>query len=184
MFPESDLAAPELAPIREALAAVLDGHLPYPALVARPRGELVTANAAFDLFTEGVADHLLRAPINVLRLALHPDGVAPRVINLPEWGRHIVDSLRSRAARTPDPAVDALITELSGYLPAATPGPGHLGFAVPLHLRSDDGELRLITTLTSFATATDVTVAELQLEAFLPADEQTARILRLRASRR
>ncbi|BDT85374.1 XRE family transcriptional regulator [Nocardia cyriacigeorgica] len=184
VFPESDLAAPELAPIREALAAVLDGHLPYPALVARPRGELVTANAAFDLFTEGVADHLLRAPINVLRLALHPDGVAPRVINLPEWGRHIVDSLRSRAARTPDPAVEALITELSGYLPAATPGPGHLGFAVPLHLRSVDGELRLITTLTSFATATDVTVAELQLEAFLPADEQTAHILRLRAARR
>ncbi|WP_171050203.1 helix-turn-helix domain-containing protein [Nocardia cyriacigeorgica] len=184
VFPESDLDAPELAPIREALAAVLDGHLPYPALVARPRGELVTANAAFKLFTEGVADHLLRGPINVLRLALHPDGVAPRVLNLPEWGRHIVDSLHSRAARTPDPEADALIAELSGYLPAAAPGPDHLGFAVPLRLRTDDGELRLITTLTSFATATDVTVAELHLEAFLPADEQTARILRLRASRR
>ena len=183
VFPESDLAAPALAPMREAITAVLDGHLPYPALVARPRGELVTANAAFDLFTEGVADHLLRAPINVLRLALHPCGVAPRVVNLPEWGRHIIDSLRNRAALTPDPAVDALITELSGYLPAVAPGPDHLGFAVPLHLRTDDGDLRLITTLTSFATATDVTIAELHLEAFLPADEQTARILRLRAAR-
>lgn len=86
VFPESDLAAPELAPVREALSAVLDGHLPYPALVARPRGELVTANAAFDLFTEGVADDLLRAPMNTLRVAMHPDGVAPRVRNLPEWG--------------------------------------------------------------------------------------------------
>lgn len=92
--------------------------------------------------------------------------------------------MRSRAALTPDPALDALITELSGYLPAAAPGPGHLGFAVPLHLRTGDGDLRLITTLTSFATATDVTIAELHLEAFLPADEQTARILHLRASRR
>ncbi|MGM7649051.1 MmyB family transcriptional regulator [Nocardia sp. JW2] len=184
VFPESDLAAPELAAVREALTAVLDGHLPYPALVARPRGELVTANTAFDLFTEGVADHLLRAPMNVLRLALHPDGVAPRVRNLPEWGRHIIDSLRSRAAHTPDPAVDALIEELSGYLPSVAVGPDHVGFAVPLHLRTDDGDLRLITTLTSFATATDVTLAELHLEAFLPADEESARILRLRASRR
>ncbi|MET9216832.1 MULTISPECIES: helix-turn-helix domain-containing protein [unclassified Nocardia] len=184
VFPESDLAAPELAPVREALTAVLDGHLPYPALVARPRGELVTANAAFDLFTDGVADHLLRAPMNVLRLALHPDGVAPRVRNLPEWGRHIIDSLRSRAAHTPDPAVDALITELSGYLPPVAPGPDHVGFAVPLHLRTDDGDLRLITTLTSFATATDVTIAELHLEAFLPADAESARILTLRAARR
>ncbi|NKX91456.1 helix-turn-helix domain-containing protein [Nocardia coubleae] len=184
VFPESDLAAPELAPVREALTAVLDGHLPYPALVARPRGELVTANAAFDLFTEGVADHLLRAPMNVLRLALHPDGVAPRVRNLPEWGRHIIDSLRTRAAHTPDPAVDALIEELSGYLPTVAVGPDHVGFAVPLQLRTEDGDLRLITTLTSFATATDVTLAELHLEAFLPADEDSARILRLRASRR
>ncbi|MEV0688419.1 helix-turn-helix transcriptional regulator [Nocardia sp. NPDC050378] len=184
VYPESDLAAPELAPVREALTAVLDGHLPYPALVARPRGELVTANAAFDLFTEGVADHLLRAPMNVLRLALHPDGVAPRVRNLPEWGRHIIDSLRTRAANTPDPAVDALIGELSGYLPTVAAGPDHVGFAVPLHLRTDDGDLRLITTLTSFATATDVTLAELHLEAFLPADEESARVLRLRASRR
>ncbi|MFI6574079.1 helix-turn-helix domain-containing protein [Nocardia fluminea] len=184
VFPESDLAATELAPVREAIGAVLDGHLPYPALVARPRGELVTANAAFDLFTEDVDPELLRAPINVLRLTLHPDGVAPRVRNLPDWGRHIMASLRNRAAHTPDPALDQLIAELAGYLPAPRPGPDHLGFAVPLHLRTQDGDLRLITTLTSFATATDVTLAELHLEAFLPADAETARILALRATRR
>ncbi|MFD6449480.1 helix-turn-helix domain-containing protein [Nocardia sp. NPDC060220] len=184
VFPESDLAAPELAPVRAAITAVLDGHLPYPALVARPRGELVTANAAFDLFTEDVSPELLVAPINILRLALHPDGVAPRVRNLPDWGRHIMDSLRNRAAHTPDPALDQLIAELAGYLPAPCPGPDHVGFAVPLHLRTPDGDLRLITTLTSFATATDVTLAELHLEAFLPADAETARILALRATRR
>ncbi|MFD8104460.1 helix-turn-helix domain-containing protein [Nocardia fluminea] len=183
VFPESDLAAPELAPVREAINAVLDGHLPYPALVARPRGELVTANTAFDLFTEDVDPELLRAPINVLRLALHPNGVAPRVRNLPDWGRHIMDSLRGRSAHTPDPALDQLIAELSSYLPAPSPGPDHVGFAVPLHLRTPDGDLRLITTLTTFATATDVTIAELHLEAFLPADADSARILRLRAAR-
>lgn len=120
----------------------------------------------------------------VVRLALHPDGVAPRVRNLPEWSRHIIDSLRSRAGHTPDPVLDDLIAELSGYLPATAPGPDHVGFAVPPHLRTDDGDLRLITTLTSFATATDVTIDELHLEAFLPAGAETARILQLRADRR
>jgi hypothetical protein len=97
-----------------------------------------------------------------------------------DWGRHVVESLRSQALRHPSPALDAFVAELEGYLPAATPGPDHLGFAVPLRLRCDGGELRLITTLTSFATAVDVTPSELHLEAFLPADEATAALLRAR----
>ncbi len=103
--------------------------------------------------------------------------------NLPEWGRHVIEALRGQVSRSPDAALGELIEELEGYLPQAEPGPDHLGFAVPLRLRSDDGELRLITTLTSFATATDITLAELHLEAFLPADAQTADILRTRAAR-
>jgi hypothetical protein len=91
--------------------------------------------------------------------------------------RHIIENLRARAWRTPDPRLDALIAELEGYVPAVTPGPDHLGFALPLRLRHDDGELVLFTTLSSFATATDVTVAELELEAFLPADAGTAAAL-------
>ncbi|WP_067715423.1 helix-turn-helix transcriptional regulator [Nocardia yamanashiensis] len=179
-FPESTLDAPELGAVRHALDTILQGHLPYPAVVTRPFGVLVAANPAFELLTEDCAPELLRSPVNVLRLALHPDGLARRVLNLPEWGRHIVDSLRNRAARSPDPLLDELIAELVGYLPPVDPGPNHIGFAVPLRLRSDAGELRLITTLTSFATATDITLSELHLEAFLPADQATADILRAR----
>lgn len=117
----------------------------------------------------------------MLRLALHPRGVAPRVENLAEWGRHIVENLRSHTLRSPDPRIDTLIAELESYLPDLVLGPDHLGFSVPLRLRTDGGELQLITTLTSFTTAVDVTLAELRLEAFLPGDETTAEILRRRA---
>jgi transcriptional regulator with XRE-family HTH domain len=182
-FPESRLDAPELGTIRDALARILEGHMPYPAVVVRPYGELVGANEAVDLLFEGAASELLEPPVNVLRLALHPDGLGRRVVNLAEWGRHIVDSLRTHAVDDPGAELEELIAELEGYVPPAAPGPDHLGFAVPLRLRSDDGELQLITTLTSFATALDVTVSELRLEAFLPADDATADVLRRRAER-
>lgn len=179
-FPESRLDEPMLRPVREALISILDGHLPYPALIVRPYGELFAANSALDVITEGAAPELLEPPVNVLRLALHPKGMAPRVQNLAEWGRHIIESLRAQAAKSPDPRLDEFIAELEGYLPATVPGPDFLGFAVPLRLRCEEGELRLLTTLTSFATALDVTLSELHLEAFLPADEATAEILRAR----
>jgi transcriptional regulator with XRE-family HTH domain len=177
LFEESELDDAALQPVRAALDRILEGHLPYPAVVVRPYGEVVGANAAFGVLTAGAAPELLEPPVNVLRLALHPEGMAGRVENLPEWGRHIVDSLRAQSARSPDPRLDEFVAELRGYLPAADPGPDHLGFAVPLRLRTRQGELRLITTLTAFATAVDVTLAELHLEAFLPADDATARLL-------
>jgi transcriptional regulator with XRE-family HTH domain len=96
----------------------------------------------------------------------------------PGRGRHILESLRNQGRSRPDPRLDALLAELQGYVPAAPPGPDYLGFAVPLRLATRRGELRLLTTLTSFATATDITLAELRLEAFLPADAETADILR------
>jgi transcriptional regulator with XRE-family HTH domain len=174
-FTESPLDDPALQPAREALDSILAGHMPYPAVVVRGHGELVAANPAFAVITDGAAAELLEPPVNVLRLALHPDGMAPRVVNLPEWGRHIVESLRDKALRDPDPILDAFIAELESYLPATPPGPDHLGFAVPLHLRTGSGDdLHLITTLTHFATALDVTLAELHLEAFLPANPTTA----------
>ena len=183
VFTETTLDGPPLRAVREALDRVLEGHLPFPAVAVRPYGELVAANAALAVLTQGAADHLLTPPINVLRLALHPDGMAPRVANLPEWGRHIIHSLRAHARRSPDDRLDAFIAELEGYVPTLPVGPDHIGFAVPLRLRCDEGELRLITTLTSFATAVDVTLAELHLEAFLPADEASAEILRRRVQR-
>lgn len=178
VFPESRLDDPELAPVREALDRVLEGHMPYPALVVRRYGELVAANPALAVLTDGADPALLEPPVNALRLALHPAGVARRVVNLSDWGGHIVESLRNESARRPDPRLDQLIAELQGYLPDMTPGPDHVGFSVPLRLRAGGGELRLITTLTSFATATDVTLSELRLEAFLPADTATADRLR------
>jgi transcriptional regulator with XRE-family HTH domain len=180
-FPESPLDDEALRPVRRALDTILDGHLPYPAMVVRPHGVLVAANRAFDLFHEGVDPALLAPPVNVFRLALHPDGIAPRVRNLPEWGRHITENLRSQLIRSPDRSLAELLTELEGYLPPLPSEPDVLGFALPLELASADGDLRLITTLTSFATATDITLAELHLEAFLPADEATADVLRKRA---
>lgn len=182
VYAESGLDTPELGPVRHALERILHGHMPYPAIVVRPYGRFVAANAAFEVLTEGAAPELLAArPLNLFRLALHPDGLARRVLNLPEWGRHVTESMRAQAERSPDPELDDLIAELESYLPEANPGPDHLGFAVPLRLQSADGELTLITTITSFATAVDITLAELHLEAFLPADDRTTEILRRRA---
>jgi len=174
--PESALDAPLLDPVREALQHVLDGHLPYPAMVMDGFGEVVAANSAFGLLTDGVAHWLLEAPINALRVALHPEGMAARIVNLDDWRHHVLHGLRERG---PHPRIDALIDELEGY---GVPAPGNqpvesLGFAVPLHLRTTDGDVRLLATISTFVTALDVTVSELRLEAFLPADAHTAAIL-------
>jgi transcriptional regulator with XRE-family HTH domain len=180
VFPESRLDNDALRPVRDALHGILRGHMPYPALVAAPGGELVAANEATAVLTAGTAPELLEPPVNALRLMVHPNGMARRVENLHEWGRHILDNVRSHALRSPDPRLTELLGELERLVPAAAPGPEHLGFAVPLRLRCEEGELRLITTLTTFATALDVTLAELHLEAYLPADQASARILRKR----
>ncbi|WBO61873.1 helix-turn-helix domain-containing protein [Streptomyces camelliae] len=167
-YPESSLDDPALAPVRTALDHILRGHLPYPALVVDRAGDLIAANTAFDLITEGAAAELVGPGANIYRLALHPHGLAPRIGNLAEWGQHILARLGHQ---------EDLHAELAGYVAHLEPSAAPLGFAVPLHLRSSYGELRLMTTVTTFATAVDVTLAELKLEAFLPADPATAAAL-------
>ncbi|WP_405492601.1 helix-turn-helix domain-containing protein [Nocardia sp. NBC_00511] len=183
LFSELALDAPELTPLLTALRVVLDGHLPYPALIVDGYGTMIEHNVAFELLMEGCAPELLTPPVNVHRLALHPDGISRRVLNLPEWGGHIVEAIRSRARISPDPGLDELIAELEGYLPPTELDAGLHGFAIPLRLRTDDGELCLITTLTAFASSTDVSLSELRLKALLPADTPTADILRRRDER-
>jgi transcriptional regulator with XRE-family HTH domain len=177
VYSEHPLDSTAIAAAREALDHILVAHLPYPAIIVDRYGDLVAANAARQILLDGCAPELLAPPANAFRLALHPDGMAPRIVNFAEWARHVLNGIAAELARNPDDRLAGLLAELTGYVPATRPGPGHLGFAVPLQFLTDDGELRLITTITSFATAVDVTLSELKLEAFLPADAQTAEIL-------
>ncbi|AXL91439.1 transcriptional regulator [Streptomyces sp. CB09001] len=182
VYPQTRLDDPQLAPIRIALERILHGHLPYPAVVVDRHGDLVSANTAFHALTAGVAPRLLVPPVNVPRVLLHPQGLAPRIVNLDEWAWHIIDSIQAESVRNPDDQLQRLAHELIGLAPPRPcASPHHLGFAVPLRLRThdpaDDRELTLITTLTHFGTAIDVTIAELRLEAFLPADQATSAML-------
>jgi transcriptional regulator with XRE-family HTH domain len=177
-YPETPLDDPKLRPVLEGLQRLLAGHAPYPAMVVDAFGDLVAANDCYDVLTEEVAPELLTPPVNVLRMALHPHGMAPRIVNFDDWARHVLERPRQEHARAPHERHVALLAELEGYLPRQPePGTDHLGFAVPLRLRSSLGELVLITAITTFATAVDVTVSELRLETFLPADAETAAAL-------
>ena len=174
-YPETPLDSADLAPVMTALIHILDAHMPYPAIIVDRYGTIVGANAAQSAVLAGDAPAHVRS--NAYRLALHPDGMAPRIGNFPEWARHVVNNIGAELARNPDDRLAALHAELSEYVPPARAAAGHLGFAVPLLLRHGLGELRLMTTITSFATAVDVTISELKLEAFLPADPETAAAL-------
>jgi transcriptional regulator with XRE-family HTH domain len=182
VYPESSLHSPQMMVIREALRRVLEGHDPYPAVVVDRWWHLVEANESLLAIATGVADHLLAPPINVLRLSLHPEGLAPSIVNLGEWRGHLLGRLRRQVALTADPELADLLAELTDY-PCYQPeveshGPGEV--VVPLRLRWDDLELALLSTVATFGTPLDVTVAELVIEAFYPADEATSAWLHAR----
>ncbi|MFI7517907.1 helix-turn-helix transcriptional regulator [Micromonospora globbae] len=175
------LDGPELAPVREAVRQVLHAHGPFPAVLVDQHWHLVEANAAVALFTAGSAAHLLVEPVNVLRLSLHPDGMAPRIRNLGQWRAHLLHRLREQVAATADAGLADLYDELRGYpggedRPAADDPAGTV--AVPLRYRYGDQDLAFLGTTTVFGTPLDVTVAGLAVEAFLPADRATAATLR------
>lgn len=180
-YPEHGLREPELAAVRAALGTVLRAHLPHPALLLNRWWELVDANDAVAPLVAGVAAELLAPPVNVLRLSLHPQGLASRIANLGQWRAHLLRRLRERAARTGDPRLRELAAELDGY-PGGDDGagdhrPGAAAVVVPLRIRADGGELSLFSVTTRVGTAADVTVDELELEAFYPADRATAAAL-------
>ena len=183
-FAQRDLDDPEMGPVRDVLDRLLRGHEPYPAIVVDRHWGLVAANRAVALLTEGAAPHLLEPPVNVLRLGLHPDGLAPRIRNLGEWRAHLLDRLSRQAVLSGDPALFALHEELAA-LPGAQPGLAASlevsEIAVPLLLTVDGNELAFISTATSFGTAIEITVSELAIESFFPADEATAGFLRARS---
>lgn len=171
---------PELAPVREALGQVLTGHEPYPALAVDHHWNLVASNAALGVLIDGVDEQLLTPPVNTLRLALHPDGIAPRVLNLAHWRAHLLHRLERVIDARADPYLEELQAELLSYpAPIEIPGPAPAGDIMgPLVLDSaEHGELTLYSTITTFGTAYDITVAELAVEALFPANERTAAAL-------
>jgi hypothetical protein len=157
---------------------VLTGHQPYPAVVINRWWELVDANASIGVLTGGAAPWLLEPPVNVLRLSLHPEGMAPRIVNLGQWRAHLLAQLHRRAAVSGDARLRELHDELRGY-PGDTAGtPSPTDVVLPLRYRHLEQELSFFSISATVGTATDVTVEELAIESFYPADESTAVALR------
>ena len=181
MFKEHALNDPALQPARDAVDLVLRGHEPYPAIAVDRHWQLVAANTPANAFMGGVAPALLTPPVNVLRLTLHPDGMAPRIVNLSEWRSHLLARLRRQIEVSADSTLADLLKELTEYpAPAHTaePASSSVPFAVPFQLATDAGVLSFISTITVFGTPVDVTLSELALESFFPADSATAAALR------
>jgi transcriptional regulator with XRE-family HTH domain len=186
IYAERTLEDPAMAAARGAIELVLKGHEPYPALAVDRHWNLIAANAALAPLLAGVVErNLLAAPVNVLRLSLHPEGLAPRIANLVEWRAHLLDRLRRQAAVTGDPVLADLLQELSAYCvsgereaPLTGTRTDQGGVFVPLKLVTEFGLLSFISTTTVFGTPRDITLSELALEAFFPADPETAALLR------
>lgn len=181
-FSEKPLDHPSLAPAMDAVRMVLKGHEPYPAIAVDRHWNLVEGNAALGPMLAGVDASLLEPPVNVLRLSLHPKGVAPRIVNLHEWRSHLIERLKHQNDTTGDPFLKALEQELLGYPDGPRAGrpmqADPLAIAHPLRLRVGDAVLSFISTITVFGTPLDVTLSELAIESFFPADEETAARLR------
>jgi len=184
-FAERPLDDPALASARAAVELVLKGHEPFPALAVDRHWTLVAANRVVAPLLGGIDASLLRPPVNVLRLSLHPLGLAPRIANLAEWRAHLLLRLRQQVDATADPGLAGLLNELRSYPGAAEATGGeprsvrdYAGIVVPFELRTPAGTLALFGTTTVFGTPVDITLSELAVESFFPADAATAEILR------
>jgi len=184
-FPERHLNDPALQAARKAVDLLLAGHEPYPALAIDRHWTLIASNNAVPPLLAGVEPSLLQPPVNVLRLSLHPAGLAPRIANLAEWRSHLLARLRRQIEVSADPVLEELLNEFCGYpmsgdAGTATPSTGeeYAGVIVPFRLVTEQGILSFISATTIFGTPVDITLSELAIESFFPADATTATILR------
>jgi transcriptional regulator with XRE-family HTH domain len=185
MYAERTLQDSTMAAAKSAIDRVLKGHEPYPALAVDRHWNLIAANSAVAPMLVGIeATWLLEAPVNVLRLSLHPQGLAPRIANFAEWRAHLLSRLNHQAATTGDPLLTELHRELSGYFRTdeiTTHANANYsdfgGVLVPLKLSTEAGTLSFISTTTLFGAPRDITLSELALEAFFPADAETALLM-------
>jgi transcriptional regulator with XRE-family HTH domain len=184
VYAESGLDSAPMTAVRAAIRQLLTAHEPYPAVVVNRDWCLVDANASVALFTAEVRPDLLTPPANVLRVSLHPEGMAPRIVNLGEWRAHLLSRLRRQIALTADAGLAALYDELRAYPcdqpepEIELPGPGDV--VVPLRVRHTESELAFFSTVATFGTPLDVTVSELMIESFFPANPETAAVLHAR----
>lgn len=184
LYRDRPLDAPELAAARGVIARILDGHDPHPALAVDRHWTLLASNRAVGVLLAGVAEHLVSGPVNVLRVSMHPDGIAGRILNFREWRAHILKRLSHDIDISADPQLAALLEELKSYPVPPQAGAaskpqrsGHAEIAVPLILASETGPLSFLSTTTVFGTAVDVTLSEVTIEAFFPADAATAKAM-------
>lgn len=187
IYGERGLQDEAFKPALAAVELVLRGHEPYPAIAVDKGWNMVLANASIAPFLQGIDEaDLLTPPVNVLRLSLHPKGLAPRIVNLEEWRTHLIERLKIQIEASGDPALEALEKELSSY-PGRPRGNGKAydpaaNVAVPLRLNMDGTMLSFISTITVFGTPLDVTLSELAIESFFPADTETGAFLRRMAA--
>ena len=182
VFPERAIDDTALGAARAAIELMLRGQEPYPALAIDRKWNMVSANRALAPFLEGVSPELLAPPLNVLMLSLHPEGLAPRIENLAEWRSHLLDRLQRQIEITADPA----LVDLMHRLDALPPGPRPMarrhetqsGPLIPIRLRLGDEVLAMFSTTTVFGTPLEITLSELAIESFFPADDRTAGRLR------
>ncbi|UWZ86785.1 helix-turn-helix domain-containing protein [Occallatibacter riparius] len=183
VYGDRRLEDPTLAHARTALELLLKAHEPYPALTVDRHWNIVGANAALGALLEGVAAELLKPPANALRISLHPRGLAPKIVNLVEWRHHLLERLRRQFRISRDPALNDLLNELSSYPAGSSEHASSVSdsvandVALPLRLRTSRGVLSFLSTVTVFGTPVEITLSELSLEAFYPADQETARVL-------
>jgi transcriptional regulator with XRE-family HTH domain len=180
IFPERPISDPALAPASNAITLTLEAHQPYPAFALDRQWRIVASNGALPEMFAGLAEELLVPPINALRLSLHPRGLAPRIANLGEWRAHLLHRLQRQIDLTADAALIELRHELLSYhpAPAAPVEPRTDQPLVPLQIQVAGRLLSFFSTTMIFGTAADITLSELALEFFFPADAPTAALVR------